>query len=371
MKLIKLDKNKNIMPKYNITYYLNPDFIYIPTDKKNILVKQNQLIYKDDLVESNKFSSVSGVAYGIKKCNVLGKNKDTLVIQNDFRELSKRNKGRKRNITIPSLLKLLEEAKEYKLLNKFKSNMTYESIIVSAINDEPYVYNKIFLLKESIIDVLELMEKLSILFKSDENLLVIKNNEEELINECLNVIGTFTQVKLTLVNDYYLLEKEEVLKEVLNKKNNTLYLDISDIITLNNVLKQELPSTTLISIAGDALEESKVMRVKKYSLLDDIVNKFFLINTNKYDVIINGLMNGFKINTIKDFVISEEVTSVNIMKKKVHKESKCIRCGKCIEVCPKKVNPLTLKNKEKCIDCGLCTYICPSYINLKKRLKEK
>ena len=57
------------------------------------------------------------------------------------------------------------------------------------------------------------------------------------------------------------------------------------------------------------------------------------------------------------------------MKKRNNDTLACIRCAKCISVCPVGVNPVTLQNKDKFIDCGLCTYFCPCYINLRERLR--
>ena len=115
-------------------------------------------------------------------------------------------------------------------------------------------------------------------------------------------------------------------------------------------------------------KENKVLRIKINTSLKDVIDKYIDINS-KCDYIINGLMTGFKINNIDNFIITKEVESINIMKKKTIKESKCIKCGWCIKVCPYGVNPVTLANKENCTKCGLCTYICPCYINLKERLK--
>lgn len=56
----------------------------------------------------------------------------------------------------------------------------------------------------------------------------------------------------------------------------------------------------------------------------------------------------------------------------------CIRCGKCVEVCPMKLTPLFVRmNVEKrhweaaralhamdCIECGCCSYICPARLPL-------
>ena len=71
-----------------------------------------------------------------------------------------------------------------------------------------------------------------------------------------------------------------------------------------------------------------------------------------------------------------------------YKEQPCIRCGKCLEVCPMGLNPARMKqycdaddmegakknNVTDCISCGCCSYVCPARRNLAasfKNMKEK
>ena len=56
------------------------------------------------------------------------------------------------------------------------------------------------------------------------------------------------------------------------------------------------------------------MRVKVNTSLKDVTDKYIDINET-CDYIINGLMTGFKIDNINNFIITEEVKSINIMKK--------------------------------------------------------
>ena len=61
--------------------------------------------------------------------------------------------------------------------------------------------------------------------------------------------------------------------------------------------------------------------------------------------------------------------------------TECLRCGKCVNVCPAGLCPVLIKdnfrNKEKlsyleprkCIECGLCSYICPAKINVREKVK--
>lgn len=369
MRLEKINKDPNIVPNKNIVYYLNPDYLYIPVKKSNMLVRQNEGVYKNQILDKTMVSSpVSGTAIGLATCNVLGKNKNTLVIENDFRELEGSSKGRKKEITIANILKVLE-VMDKKLLEKFKSNRVYDTIVIKVINDNPYVYNKVYLLKEKIMDVLNLVEKLSLLYKAEQSILVIKNNDSFVIDECLNTIGSFPNTILTLVNDEYLLEQDDILKNKLNLNGNILFLDIEEVVKLNDLLNNNISTTKLITISGDVIKESKVFRVKKYTLLKDVIEKYIDINTNNYEIIVNGLMTGFKINEGANLVIDDDIDSINIMQKVSIKSSACIRCGKCIEICPKGVNPITGENIDKCIDCGMCTYVCPCFINLRKKLK--
>ena len=64
-KLISLEKDPNIKISNSLEYFLDPDFIYIPAE--NIQVHQNEFVYKNMPVCKNYCSSISGIAYGLKK----------------------------------------------------------------------------------------------------------------------------------------------------------------------------------------------------------------------------------------------------------------------------------------------------------------
>jgi Na+-translocating ferredoxin:NAD+ oxidoreductase subunit C len=66
------------------------------------------------------------------------------------------------------------------------------------------------------------------------------------------------------------------------------------------------------------------------------------------------------------------------------KEGPCIRCGRCVRVCPARIMPTTIAayarlgmmeeaehfNAMDCIECGCCTYTCPAAIPLVQALRH-
>jgi len=64
-------------------------------------------------------------------------------------------------------------------------------------------------------------------------------------------------------------------------------------------------------------------------------------------------------------------------------QTPCIRCGRCLEVCPERLNPTRIAHAVKadnldlaqqyfmsgCIECGACSYVCPAHIELTGYIK--
>lgn len=65
------------------------------------------------------------------------------------------------------------------------------------------------------------------------------------------------------------------------------------------------------------------------------------------------------------------------------RQTACIRCGRCLEVCPENLNPTRIAHAVKsnlldvaeshfisaCIECGCCSYVCPANIELTGHIK--
>lgn len=94
-------------------------------------------------------------------------------------------------------------------------------------------------------------------------------------------------------------------------------------------------------------------------------------------VIMGGPMMGFAQTTL-DITVMKNSSGILLLSKsdvKQYENRACIRCGKCVDVCPMELMPSTLSSQIEnerfdlaeqthvmsCIECGSCAYVCPSY----------
>ena len=68
---------------------------------------------------------------------------------------------------------------------------------------------------------------------------------------------------------------------------------------------------------------------------------------------------------------------------RTYEEEECIRCARCVDVCPVRLSPTEIMKSVKasswnrveglwamdCIECGACAYVCPARIPLVQYLK--
>ncbi|SMN12327.1 Electron transport complex protein RnfC [uncultured Candidatus Thioglobus sp.] len=102
-------------------------------------------------------------------------------------------------------------------------------------------------------------------------------------------------------------------------------------------------------------------------------------------IVMGGPMMGKKLQNISMPIIkTTNSILVTSQAAQMHDELPCIKCGKCVDVCPAQLLPQELfkysraedweKTREfhlfDCIECGCCAYVCPSHIPLVQYYRE-
>ena len=135
----------------------------------------------------------------------------------------------------------------------------------------------------------------------------------------------------------------------------------------------------IVTVSGDIVMEPKNLMVPigtAFDMLSQAVGR----NENPYKVLSGGPMMGVAQYDLSVPVI-KGTNAVTILGKKNKydvEQSRCIRCGKCIDVCPMHLMPVLMYkamfagdvaemqsvNMMDCIECGSCAYNCPAAVPL-------
>ena len=135
----------------------------------------------------------------------------------------------------------------------------------------------------------------------------------------------------------------------------------------------------IVTVSGDIVMQPKNLLVPIGVGFNDLVRAVGH-SENPYKVLSGGPMMGAAQYDLAVPVIkgTNAVTILGKKNKYVVDQSRCIRCGRCIEVCPMGLMPVLMykslysgdveemkaQNLMDCIECGCCAYTCPGCVPL-------
>jgi electron transport complex protein RnfC len=133
----------------------------------------------------------------------------------------------------------------------------------------------------------------------------------------------------------------------------------------------------IVTVSGEGINYPANLIVKVGTLIADIIEECGGFSTDTDKVIAGGPMMGFALSRL-DVPVTKGTSGILALPSKglarAEKFANCIRCGRCIQVCPMGLMPSMLSitaqkgayeisreyNLFDCFECGSCTYVCPS-----------
>ena len=135
----------------------------------------------------------------------------------------------------------------------------------------------------------------------------------------------------------------------------------------------------IVTVSGDIVMKPKNLLVPIGVGFNDLVRAVGH-SENPYKVLSGGPMMGAAQYDLAVPVIkgTNAVTILGKHNRYVVEQSRCIRCGKCIDACPMRLMPILMykslysgdveemkaQNLMDCIECGCCAYTCPACVPL-------
>lgn len=375
--------------------------------KKGDEVKVGTLIAEaGGFVSANIHSSVSGTVKGIEKVLTAGGTKvDAIVIENDGKYTEEEFKPNTKDIKDMSKEEILDAIKAAGVVGmggaNFPTNVKLspkdpskiDRIIINGSECEPYLtsdYRRMMDEPEKIINGLRIALQI---FPGAKGIIAIEDNKKDAAAVISKALGDDPDITVNLMPTKYPEGAERQLIYVNTGRlidSSKLPADVGCIVhnidtahAIYRAVVEGRPLThRLVTVAGDAIMDPE--KVGNYLVPIGMYTKELLdycggLDDETKKVIFGGPMMGKASFAPEEVVLTKGSSAIlAFLEDEVTDSDKeatnCIRCGKCVTVCPGRVLPAKLsKIAEKgdletfekcggmeCCECGCCSYICPA-----------
>lgn len=146
----------------------------------------------------------------------------------------------------------------------------------------------------------------------------------------------------------------------------------------------------VVTVSGEAIARPGNYYVVVGTSVSDLIEFCGGVTQKSAKVVLGGPMMGIALADL-DTPITKTSGAVTVLTKEqigtakfARRQTPCIRCGRCLEVCPENLNPTKIAHAVKynlldaaekeyfinaCMECGCCSYVCPANIEVTGYIK--
>ncbi len=413
MKGKKIPGFKKMSSNKKIGVYTKPSIVYIPLVNQNddnitLLVKKGDYVYKGSILGKRKgvlripiLSSVSGTVIDfVERHYANGNIVKCVAIENDFKEKVEKEIKRKEinKLSKEEFINIIRDkgivgmgGSGFPTYVKYDTDKKINTLIINAVECEPYITADFALINEHCEEILEAIDAILDINNIDEAIIAVKKSNTQLVKILENNVGSYLRMKISKVPNFYPMGWEknlvEFVKHVTYKKlpseKGIIVNNVATIYAIYEALKYDKPLVErVVTFTGEKLKSPQNVLVKVGTPVSEVIE--IIGGYKKYKDLLfvaGGPMMGISLPN-DDLVVSPNLNCVlALYDKKEELVTQCLRCGKCVEVCPAKLVPVMVKDNinkperlkelrpDRCISCGLCTYVCPARINVREYIK--
>lgn len=370
-----------------------------PIVKKGDVVKVGQKIgSSESYVSAHVHSSVSGTvldvrrqftAYGYDMC---------VVIENDGLETLHESVQPKPDFKTLSSEAIIGHIKDAGIIGMggagFPTHVKLsppkekkiDTIILNGAECEPYLTCDHRLMLEDAEAIVHGLEILMHALNVNEGYIGIEDNKPDALSKMTDA-AKGTRVKVVgLKTKYPQGAEKQLIVACTNKEvpSGGLPMDVGVVVNnvataaaISNVFKTGMPLVERVcTVTGSAIATPKNIRFKVGTLISELIDFAGGYSKTPGKIIFGGPMMG--VAQISDNLPAMKNTSGILVfdesEGKIPKPSLCIKCGKCVTVCPANLLPIQISafaldhrfdkaeslNALDCIECGSCAFICPA-----------
>lgn len=380
-----------------------------PVVQKGDYVKRGQKIGEaGGFVSAPVHASVSGIVKGMEpRLGATGTMANSIIIENDGKyEEMEYVPARLEELTKEEILKRIQDGgvvgmggagfpTHVKLSPKMPEKIEY--VLVNGAECEPYLtsnYRKMLDEPEEIVEGLRIMLAL---FENAKGYICIEDNKPDGIEKMKELVKDIPRMEVKeLLTKYPQGGERTLIYATTGREINSSMLPADVGCVVDNVdtvaaiyravILGEPVIDKVITVTGDGIKTPKNFKVCTGTDLAEVVEAAGGLKEGVSKVIAGGPMMGFAMYDLH--VPCTKTTSACLCLKEdpvsKAKQTACINCGRCVNVCPGGVIPARLAtfaehgdmesfqkfDGMECCECGCCSYICPAKRPLTQSIKS-
>ena len=402
-----------LQPKGEMVFPLSQ---HIGAPAKPLVAKGDQVLVGQKIGEPGGFisacviSSVSGTVKALEPRMVAnGAMVPSIIVENDGKYETVEGFGRDRDpktLSKEEIRNIVKEAgivglggagfpTHVKLTPKDESAI--DTIIVNGAECEPYLTSDYRMMLEEPESIVKGLNVILSLFDNAKGVIGIENNKPEAIKKMTELVKDEPRITVCpLLTKYPQGGERSLIYAVTGRKINSSMLpadagcivdNVDTVISIYNAVCKTTPLIRrIITVTGDAIASPQNYSVRVGTSYKELLEASGGFKTEPEKVISGGPMMGQALFNLEIPVTktSSALTAMTKDEVAVHAPSACIRCGRCVSVCPSHVVPqmmmdaaersdierFTALNGMECCECGCCTYVCPAKRPLTQAFKE-
>ena len=410
----ELSKDKpirDVVPGKEMVYPLSQ---HIGAPSNPIVTPGQRVLKGEKIAEANGFvsvpiyASVSGIVRGVeKRLTVTGDRVDAIVIDNDDLYECAPPMAVKpiEEMTREDILTLIREAgivgmggagfpTHVKLSPKEPEKINY--VIANCSECEPYLtsdYRRMLEVPERLVAGLKII---LLLFEHAKGILAVEDNKPDCIKKLKELTIDEPRISVKVVKTKYPQGSErQLIYATTGRAINASMLPADAGCIVNNVdticavfaavIEGHPLMYRIVTVTGDAIENPQNFCVPVGTDYAQLIEEAGGFKSEPAKIISGGPMMGFALFDLHVPVTKTSSALLCMTTDEVArwKPTACIKCGKCVEICPSRLMPSKLADfaehhdDEKfekysgleCVECGSCSYICPAKRQLVQSIK--
>ena len=274
-----------------------------------------------------------------------------------------------------------------------KPGVQLQTIIVNAVECEPYLTSDYRLMLERPEQLVEGLQVVLQLFPHAKGVIAVEDNKPEAIRLLRQTIQGNPRLLVQELKTKYPQGGERMLIHAVTGRDihsgklpmevGCVVLNVSTVVSIWRAVCRRVPQiSTIMTVAGDGAATPCNIEVPVGTSYREVLESAGGMNGEPEKMIAGGPMMGLAMVSLDVPVQKTDSALLLMLEDEVaqYEPTACIRCGRCVRACPSFLVPPTMARAAdhnaldcfqavhgmECIECGCCTYVCPA----KRRLTQ-